>query len=176
MADTHENYEVGKFYLVPCIRKPFYAHIPNRSDWMPVLLPAHKDEDLVKGSGLHLHYDFRFTDKPPRLETVDLGRVHLILDRESPNSAIQYRRKKCRREMPQDYPTHLPKWFPELQRQYACAKLVDDICPHRGVNLTGCGDEYVTCPAHGLTWHRPSGELVPVHSTDIEPVKKSKRV
>jgi hypothetical protein len=56
---------VGRFYKVPCIRH-FWMNYGSfgcreRKLWVPVLLPAHRDPDLLKAEpGPHYHFDVRF--------------------------------------------------------------------------------------------------------------------
>jgi hypothetical protein len=126
----------------------------------------HDDQDLVANIGLHYHHDLRFWNREPH--SFDFGKALLIQFLDN-NGRIEYRRRKCRREMPADYPHNAPKWFGKLQEKFKCAKLKNNICPHRGIDLSGCPSVYgtVTCPAHGLIWDRETGDLVEVPKRNL---------
>jgi hypothetical protein len=163
--------EVGKPYLVPCVRAsstpPSYA---RPGDWVPVLLPEHEDREIIGVPYAHYHLDFRFlSDRQHRL-------VHLgsIMHRDlwpTPKPGLtlyvgelEYRRKKCRRRMPINYPHHLPTWYPRLEKAYTGACMVNRRCPHKGIDLSGCEarNGVILCPGHGLMWDEKTGEQVTV--------------
>ena len=154
-----ERYEIGKLYRVPCVKTHWPKPLWTSSAWLPVLGPAHRDDGLVESVGLHYHYDFRFIRKEP--EIGDYGYVEGCVD--TWKQEVRHLLRKCYRlHVGDNYPHNQISWFPKLQEKYKCERMKNNICPHRGVNLAGCGGRTVICPAHGLIWSRETGELVEV--------------
>lgn len=159
-----ERYEVGKVYRVPCVKTHWPKPQWTRSLWIPILMPAHADDDLVEGIGLHYHYDFRFIRKEPN--EADYAYVEGCVDRWK--QEVKHLVRKCYRSYAGDnYPNNRIQWFPRLQEKYKCERMKNNICPHRGVDLSGCGGLTVTCPAHGLIWNRETGALVEVPNNKL---------
>jgi len=54
------------------------------------------------------------------------------------------------------------RWLPRLQEAFACAKLANGVCPHRGIPVAAMHRQgnVLTCPGHGLSWNAITGELV----------------
>jgi Rieske [2Fe-2S] domain len=154
----------GKFYLVPCIRverriEGFYV-----GDWVPIVGGVHSDPE-IGADFLHAHYDRRFVQRvlssPLIVVAVraEYGYPHFP----SHDTLIEYRRKKCWREQDKSFRNYADQVVRSLETLMPpTAKMVDFICPHRGVSLAsvpqkkGC----VTCPAHGLAWQVKTGKLV----------------
>jgi Rieske [2Fe-2S] domain len=77
---------------------------------------------------------------------------------------IEYRRKQCRRADNENFRNYVYDVVRSLEAVMIDARMVDFVCPHRGVNLAsvphkrGC----VICPAHGLAWSVETGELAKI--------------
>jgi hypothetical protein len=162
--------EVGKFYLVPCVRAD--------GVWTPVIGPRHEDKELIGFDEQHFHKDIRFmSDSQIELgfdwavsrtdrfitctpEQYEMASVLVRIDHE-PRLMPQ----KCRRRMP-DFPLHItdngrPAWQAKLEDAYAGAKFCGR-CPHRGIPLSGLPvkDGKAICPGHGLQFEVATGKLV----------------
>lgn len=172
------NYEIGRSYKVPaCAVKRFLASFDG---FVPVIGPEHEDAEFLNFPHQHWHVDWRFAS--PRLwqraleyfARVDsvtaeqmayslvLGRS-VVADRFSIEIGdVQFRRMKCRRDFPA-YPHHKARWQASLEAAYACKKLKNGICPHKGLPLHTIQpvDGVITCPGHGLRWNAATGALVP---------------
>jgi hypothetical protein len=171
VAELETEPEVGKFYLVPCVR--------HYGEWVPVIGPRHDDREVIGFAEKHYHKDVRFlsddwleqrwawsrfnSSRPLTCtpEEYELASV-LIVDAEP-----RERRMKCRRRMPQ-FPTAItdagrPAWQRKLERAYKNANAKCGRCPHRGLPLNGqpVKDGKVICPGHGLVFDVATGKLVP---------------
>ncbi len=173
VTDMDEEPEVGKFYLVPCV---LYKGV-----WTAVFGPLHDDRDLIGVEADHYHRDVRFADDDecewlgsrfaePSAEQCALFTI-VITDHIE--SEIAYKRRKCRRRMP-EFPHKArrngaiggpsePPWLRILEDAYRGANAKCGRCPHRGFNLKGLPqkDGKVVCPGHGLRWHVRTGALAP---------------
>jgi hypothetical protein len=164
MDDT--PYEVGKFYMVPCVKiMSGFLSVGSVGEWIPVLLPAHPDPELSFPE-LHYHIDFRFN----RFFSSAMNMVAVL----NPTlcSAPEYHRRKCRREQP-IFPKATPKartTFVPFETTYLEKKLDLEtmVCPHKRICLKGIKpvDGVITCPGHGLKWNATNGECVPHHTAD----------
>ena len=66
-------YEVGRFYVVPCVRAG-WPHIDDKPRWWPILGPQHEDAEFINFPYQHFHVDYRFLDANARsLVSVALG-------------------------------------------------------------------------------------------------------
>lgn len=158
------QYEIGRFYRVPCVLTNGHAWLG--SGWQPVIGPMHEDRGAVNFPHQHWHIDLRFLPK----KNVHIGLHHLfgipIMKEDRYGRAVvtagpELRLKKYQRPMP-SYPVEKAQWLGKLKAECAHMKLQNMICPHRGMPLAGCeqdGDE-VQCPGHGLRWNVKTGELV----------------
>jgi len=146
--------EIGKFYLVPCLRAsekpPIYA---LKGEWVPVLLPEHEDAEIIGIPDRHFHLDFRFLSNRQN----ERASIAYAVERQSKtgygfDSGITYKRKKMMRESPAPNLYFVASWFKTLQARYKDSCLVNMRCPHRGIDLSGCRpiSGVITCPAHGL--------------------------
>lgn len=163
VSDLKSQPIIGERYLVPAIL--YRSWFVQRNFWVPVLGPAHADEDL--GTHFeHFHYDHRFFNVSQRF----LGRGRW---REIPNYNVAAgkqvvkgpvnRPMTCVKEMPL-YPSIPDSVVKHLVPKYAGKKLSCMRCPHRGTPLNGLPvrDGIVQCPAHGLeieVANLPQGEL-----------------
>lgn len=166
--------EIGQSYWVPCVRGNFSGFgLFSIGDWIPVLLPMHQDVDLIGITEKHYHIDFRFVER--EVSPRDFSKI-IWANMTDSGYELEYRRRKCKREMPLDYPHAAAKWFGKLQEKFKCAKLKNSICPHRGIDLSGCQSiaGTVTCPAHGLTFSTETCDLVRVPERDLYQPEKTK--
>lgn len=177
-----QEYEVGKYYKIPCVRVgSVVPACARKGGWIPVLLPWHEDASIIGFPEHHYHYDPRFLSKRAYRE-FSYGLVlsrHPGMSGFSPRIAntsqtlfdgeIVYRRLTYKRPFP---PYRLFEdragremrngWPSKLETAYAHDHLRNGVCPHRGINLTTCPVVYgvVTCPGHGLRWNVETGKLV----------------
>lgn len=61
MSNESNPYEIGKYYLAPCVQA---SDTPPPSlfagEWIPVLLPEHDDTEIIEFEWWHYHLDIRF--------------------------------------------------------------------------------------------------------------------
>ena len=176
----------GREYIRPGVRTR-WTDEEHPIDWVPVLGPVHRDEDVVNFRLRHFHADFRFL--PPRaadpqtwpqteIPTVFARvitnvfpldqeyEIPLSLDRAArmdipPKSYFQARPFIYRGQYP-DYPDRHVPWLEELTRRHLGQRWQGParICPHRGAALEGIepGDDgLVLCPLHGLRFDPSTG-------------------
>lgn len=164
-----EGYELGRFYRVPAVHviewRGFYGM------WVPVIGPMHEDAEIVNFPWQHFHVDWRFVDTRIWKAYQDLylkgghfgaplqcpdKRGDRVIDR-----GPELRRMKYKRD-PGSFPNTGAKWQPKLREKFACAKLVNGTCPHRGIPVSAMHREgdILTCPGHGLKWHAVTGLAV----------------
>jgi hypothetical protein len=186
--------EIGKFYLVPCVRVGLNAKTVwmDSNCWVPVIGPKHIDAEHLEFTYEHYHIDWRFVGRTAWKYATSgpsgsaLGRVLTNSDGDAYkpllNTPPALRRIKCKREMP-TFPTrkqipdrwgtdHGIKWE-RLERAQAitCNKLKPgNICPHRGIDLTSFAqpDGTAVCPGPGLRWNLNTGELMPRFAPGVQ--------
>jgi hypothetical protein len=170
---THSSPEsciAGRRYMVPCISHPRLSRkLLGWGKWIPLIGPLHEDQEHVGFKPWHIHVDTRFitlnsqdfcSESRALAQPVcfsDGGTwvgAHddLYLDIAS-NAVLELRRLQCRRPVPPVFPK--TRWAKGLQKAYAGCRIVDGLCPHRGIPIS-CG-RYVApgvrqCPGHGLGW------------------------
>lgn len=177
------DYEVGKFYRVPCIKasgNKFQSIF--RSQWVPIMGPEHADAEIIGFPYRHWHVDWRFAsarmflaakkERPGRSE--DSEAFNYVLQRfaafnkkeDERNKFVEtgevvVKRMQCKRQFPA-YPHSRATWLPKLAEVCAHMKMKNMVCPHRGLPLEGCprDGDVVQCPGHGLRWNVKTGELV----------------
>lgn len=167
-----ERVEVGRYYMVPCVRVNRSSlggpGTGKRLGWLPVIGPAHEDKAILDFSRVHYHYDWRFIDaKQASVIGHDPTTGEALSAIETLVCVIekQERKLRCRRAMP-TFPLPPPQVFPlaKLESAYASHRIKPDcrVCPHRGVPLNGLPvrDGAVVCPGHGLKWNIATGGLV----------------
>lgn len=170
-----ETVEVGKRYLVPCIRvdRPERPDVGPALGWLPVIGPAHEDAAILHFPIVHYHYDWRFVSTPQarRLYVFYKGRLqefwaHSKVETASGVIEKEWRAVRCRRVM-SDFPAIARgSSFDQagLEDAFASQRLKPDcrVCPHRGLPLNGLPvrEGAVVCPGHGLRWNLTTGELV----------------
>lgn len=175
-----KEYVVGEFYEVPCVRVG--EVIPagaRKGSWIPVLLPFHDDVEIFNLPILHYHYDLRFigenlyrhfrfglilSEYPYSYWSEEESAIASDTRKAFFTGGIVYRRLKCRRPMPVFTLSESPNedLVRRLEAAYVHDHLRNGVCPHKGIDLTGCPvvDGVVTCPGHGLRWHVETGKLV----------------
>jgi hypothetical protein len=165
-----EGCVAGRRYMVPCISHPkLKDNCFNWGKWIPLIGSLHQDIEHVGFEPWHIHVDNRFltlSENGYFSESRALGQVvtlsgpsewkglygELYLDISS-NAALELRRLQCRRPVPPVFPEI--KWAGALQRAHAGCRIVDGLCPHRGIPIA-CGRHVGPgvrqCPGHGLAW------------------------
>jgi len=160
----------GRRYMVPCISHPrLRRKLFGRGKWIPLIGPLHEDQEHVGFKPWHIHVDTRFITLNGRdfcgesralAQPVcfsDGGALNGYLDDFyldiASNAAIELRRLQCRRPVPPVFPQ--AGWSGELQKAHAGCRVVDGLCPHRGIPIA-CGRHVGPgvrqCPGHGLAW------------------------
>lgn len=180
--------EVGKFYMVPCVRllvEPMKQHpAANRDGWVPTIGPEHHDRETIGFTAMHTHIDVRFLSDA----AVQRSRRWWAQGAEAAQSVLGFpvstwsdgvgatplpheramRRMKCRRPMPEFPAFSAVKWHRKLEAEHAGCKLKPgNICPRRGIDLTPFvkPDGTVVCPGHGLRWDTRTGDLLPYQAS-----------
>ncbi len=175
---------VGRSYLVPCVevtgKEGFSDLAPG---WWPVRLPLHEDGEIIGFPFQHYHLDGRFLTKGQYAGLCHNGfereRLHGVVLRYL--DGVEPRRPELRARVmvrvPPVFPRSLrrpyaadngkpPHWMAALEARHADTSLPPSgRCPHRGIDLSRLPDDpgepgVVTCPGHGLRWHRPTGRLL----------------
>jgi hypothetical protein len=156
---------VGKYYQVPAV----YARDWWGFDgWIPVVGPMHEDAEIVNFPWQHFHIDWRFA--PRRLFDFTAGVRGPQFVYASPIQCPDKRgtrvieegpilkRMKYKREL-LPFPRVPNSWMPVLAEKYACAKLINGVCPHRGIPVSAMhrDGDVLTCPGHGLQWNAITG-------------------
>ena len=182
-ADARQ-YRIGDVETVPCIRSSWAG---SPVGWLPVVGPPHQDTDLQPTSRLHYHVDPRFLP----LELRSLQRhtragwvprifdtpLHTAMPVDQPRFFVlgallpvrgvdsSWFRHLPRRVLAQWQIPHLssPFLLQALEVKYADAHMVNNRCPHWGVDISSVppsSDGTRSCPLHGLRW-APTGRLAP---------------
>ncbi len=167
MQFLQEPPEIGKNYIVPCIK----GYRNGKGILTPIVNEFAIDDDFLNADLTpHAHIDRRFCNaeviehhSPKRVEDplnlVMFNHEGYSLDKL--NEGIEYEEFKCVNS--QNYitnhgkSTHLEKV--NQHKTMTCRK-----CPHQGTDLSSfLPDEEgnLVCPAHGLAWNQNSGKLVP---------------
>jgi hypothetical protein len=176
----------GRFYMVPCISHPKLKRSSfNWGKWIPLIGSLHQDIEHVGFEPFHIHVDTRFltlSGDGYHYESQALGRVVTLsgkiemkglLDEYylgiAKKAVLELRRLQCRRPAPPVFPQ--VSWANSLQSAYAGCRIVDGLCPHRGIPIA-CGRHVAPgvrqCPGHGLAWD-DDGRQVQLVKPGIEP-------
>ena len=158
------QYEVGRFYRVPCVWASWPdTHLTPR--WWPVLGPQHEDSEFLNAPFQHYHVDFRFLEResrevaltpqgPPRAFSVVITAMNIIVGKVGPYGKVKrlaeapsaerlvedaawfrVRRMKCKAPW-SAYPHKLAFWREALERAYQGQRLRNGrFCPHKGADL-----------------------------------------
>ncbi|MDB6104121.1 MAG: hypothetical protein JWO52_4120 [Gammaproteobacteria bacterium] len=167
---------IGKFYEVPAV----YARDWWGFDgWIPVLGPMHEDAEIVGFPWQHFHIDWRFARRNLFDFVANIKGPQLVYaspiqcpDRSGKRVIAEgpiLKRMTYKREL-LPFPRMPNTWVPVLAKKYACTKLVNGLCPHRGIPVSAMHREgdILTCPGHGLQWNAITG--LP-HTSNSEPTK-----
>jgi hypothetical protein len=182
---TDRPVEIGRYYLVPCIRLlprnlvQSYHIAAGRDGWIPVLGPKHEDAELIGFPNTHLHVDLRFVDtrtwqrqqdRTWRTVSTDFYAKPITLRDQSTDRLYTHehdtRQLRAKRQ-PSWFPRQYAPWIQNLSSAFAeCTLKPGNLCPHRGLPLAPFADArgIAVCPGHGLAWNLNSGRL----ATDAE--------
>jgi hypothetical protein len=169
MSEAHPTTDLvlGKFYRVPAVLVSKWWEFHG---WLPVIGPKHEDAEFVNFPWEHFHIDWRFAPERVWRSHIDwptegshFGSPIQCPDRRGERIILQgpeLRRMKYKRA-PGPFPVKRAKWLPAMQERFACAKLVNGACPHRGIPVSAMhrDGDVLTCPGHGLRWNAVTGEL-----------------
>lgn len=159
--------------------------------WVPIYGPPHKDLHVLKvGSPgpTHYHVDTRFLTKAQaaKLDSAKNRNMNIcariIMDRSRdkvlPEMQFEVKELECVATQPvmaartvndftneSAYQTYC-RFTSCLENDFAGAKMVNMVCPHQGMSLSGCPvvGGLVQCPLHGLKWNIKTGNLVPYYT------------
>lgn len=161
------DYEIGRYYRVPAVLvNEWWGYV----GWVPVIGPKHEDAEIIGFPGQHFHVNWRFA---PREIWKQFGDSpwegqHFAFPIQCPDSrgaqvierGPEVRLMKCKRD-PGAFPMARAekRWLPELRAKYACTKLLNGACPHRGIPVSAMhrDGDILTCPGHGLQWNAVTG-------------------
>ena len=156
---------VGKYYSVPAVRVNEWWRFQG---WLPVMGPMHEDAEFINFPWHHFHVDWRFVSeklwrfhKDWPAEGSHFGTPIQCPDRRGNPVILEgptLRRMTYKRD-PGPFPVAKGKWLPRLQERFACARLTNGLCPHRGIPVSAMHREgdILTCPGHGLRWNAITG-------------------
>jgi len=168
MSTDEQVYEVGRIYRVPAVLVTGWWHYRG---WLPVIGPMHEDAEFLNFPWPHFHVDWRFAPEAVWESHRDFPNQgsHFAMPIQCPdkrgNQVIvrgpELRRMKCKRA-PGRFPVERAneRWLPALRAKFACAKLINGTCPHRGIPVSAMyrDGDILTCPGHGLQWNALTGE------------------
>jgi Rieske [2Fe-2S] domain len=164
-----ESVRRGRYYAVPCVQVPECVPILlggfRPGDWVPVIGSLHSDPE-IGANYEHFHYDRRFCkSRIPAQSVLAFGVPGKKLLWPNDKTVVRSMWRKC--YWPYNYAiqeftrSHIIKKLEDIHKK--CCLQPNHLCPHRNVPLNGIPpdqDGNVICPAHGLKWHKASGELV----------------
>ncbi len=145
--------EIGKKYLVPCIR---YGYGSFGRGWVPILGPEHDDYEIIGIKGKHYHVDTRFLTASQLREND--WRAPTVVCKTDDHDAykLAVKPRVCIRNAI-DFPAiYQDRWPKELKEAFKDHKLKDCfVCPHKGFHLKPVEDSegFAICPGHGLVWN-----------------------
>lgn len=167
---TTDGVTVGKFYRVPAVRVARWHGW--RDIWIAVIGPKHEDAEIVGFPWQHFHVDWRFVqrrifDQLSWIRGPTYVHAYPIQDPDGAGTKVilegpVLRRMKCKRTLAGPFPREAAHWIPKLEEKFACARLVNGLCPHRGIPVSAMhrDGDVLTCPGHGLRWSATTGELI----------------
>lgn len=163
---VNEALEIGKSYLVPCVKAKDFIGIYTLAYsglWLPIIGTLHDDPQIALSIPLHYHPDWRFVPEEViiKLDRSRYGDFKTVViskgEIEILEPVLQQREMLRHFEFPSDL-------IKELEPLYLGKKTGCRICPHRQVSLAGLtprNDGTVICPGHGLRVIQATGEVVP---------------
>lgn len=175
IPDSRAQRTVGRFYMVEAVRVIDWHGF--HGIWLPIIGPKHEDADVIGFDAVHWHVDWRFASQRvvDRILSIPTSRGTSSVyawpvsdpdgwNRKAIDQGPELRRMKCKREWPAMPWEKLNRaWLPKLAAKYACARLKNGKCPHRGIPVSEMKREgdILICPAHALKWSAITGEAVP---------------
>lgn len=159
--------EVGKYYMVKCVRLVNQNLAHDFRGWVPVIGPEHEDAKYIGFKPTHFHVDWRFASgelwrsRGGNYNALRaLGSVLNTSSREGEKREyeVSTRKLKCKRPPP----TWPAGKLEALHEAYAdCPLKPGHVCPHKGIHLDPFADEdgIAICPGHGLVWNLRENRL-----------------
>lgn len=169
-----EPMQLGRYYKVPAVLVDDWRGFTG---WIPVIGPMHEDAQIIGFPYPHFHIDWRFArldiyQSSHRRDSFSLRSDERFVYNwtvQCPNRhgervilrGPEPRYMRFKRELPR-FPHEAASWMSKLTETYACAKLIDGVCPHRGIPVSAMirNGDVLTCPGHGLKWHAITGEAI----------------
>lgn len=157
---------IGKLYEVAAIEVRNWYGLDG---FIPIVGPEHQDVEFINFPWDHWHIDWRFASQKivRHFDYRPLNHLYAYVVMRVGTNGIPIafgepviKRMTCKREWP-EYPWQQANWLPDLTRQFRCAKIVNGVCPHRGIPVSAMHREgdVLTCPGHGLQWNAVTGLL-----------------
>ena len=170
-----ETVKVGETYFVNVVTTR--KDSPGVGASFPILGDEHSDADYISvfpDNVPHYHIDWRFIPDnlyPPLVKML----VEVFGQYEAGWNAETHRNMQLAVVLPasvmvgcpQRWPLPVfrqqlrweayPDWLPLLEQAYKDKRACDNVCPHRGISLTGAPADQNgvrVCPGHGLAWDR----------------------
>jgi Rieske [2Fe-2S] domain len=159
----------GRYYSVPCVQVPesILTLIGGfrSGDWIPIIGLLHSDPEIGVDYS-HYHYDRRFCKyRIPAQSVLAFGVPGKKLLWPNDKTVVRSMWRKC--YWPYNYAiqefarSHIIQKLEDIHKK--CRLQPNNLCPHRNIPLNGISIDqngHIVCPAHGLKWHKASGELV----------------
>ena len=171
---------IGKRYRVPAVLVAGWLSARHGfNGWLPIIGPMHEDAEIINFPYLHYHVDWRFAPQrainlllsrqmPTRsrpeflygtpIMACDTGGVPIVM------GAPTLKHMTYKRELPPfpRPPLTIKGWPEQLAAKFACARLIDGKCPHRGIPVSAMrrDGDILECPGHGLRWNAVTGRAV----------------
>jgi len=163
---------IGKRYTVRAVRVDRWRF--EFSGWLPIVGPAHEDAEIVNFPWQHYHIDWRFAPKRvfkaaswrgPKMVYASPCMLNDTAGKPIVVEGPVLRRMTYKREPPPFPRSELGELVKgsrpdQLRAKFACARLIDGKCPHRGIPVSAMRREgdILECPGHGLRWNEITGE------------------
>lgn len=166
----------------PVIGRSYKVLAVQVEDWygfngfIPIIGVEHEDSEIVNFPESHFHVDWGFISERAMRYCRKRGSLQygVIIQRRANEGSFRskvnpliaigepvLKRMTYKRRM-EPYPYDKVPWTKRLHEKYACARLINGACPHRGVlasQMIRDGDTLV-CPGHGLRFDRVTGRVV----------------
>jgi hypothetical protein len=173
-ANDQKELILGNKYNVLCVRARFFNH--NKEFLLPTFGTEHIDGPEVPSNTQgqnHIHVDYRFCTIE---EIITMDKLNISIQTSvlvDNNSGFQWQTRIYARIW--NILTHPQE---TLQDKYRFCKLINNICPHQGINLATIPPmlvnerKQVICPGHSLRWNCDDNKLNTEEIKNIRPIWK----